>query len=66
MFDNIFEWLKRDDLNDRAWQYHISSCFEEANQAVNVIDSSNEIWKKKLNVTQEDIEKYKSVIGENV
>jgi hypothetical protein len=66
LFDNIFEWLKRDDLNDRAWQYHISSCFEEANQAVNVIDSSNEIWKKKLNVTQEDIENYKSVIGENV
>ncbi|WKG30179.1 FRG domain-containing protein [Priestia aryabhattai] len=66
LFDNIFEWLKRDDLNDRTWKYFISNCFKEANQAVNVIDSSNEIWKKKLNVTKEDIENYSYVIGENV
>lgn len=65
-FDNIFQWFKRDDLNDRTWRYFISNCFEEANQAVNVIDSSSEMWKNKLNITQEDIENHSFVIGENV
>ncbi|WP_197232645.1 FRG domain-containing protein [Priestia endophytica] len=63
-FHDIFLWVNRNDLNDKSLEYQISMYFKEANQAVNIIDTNNEIWKDELNVTQEDIENYRFDIQE--
>ncbi|WP_188453387.1 FRG domain-containing protein [Virgibacillus oceani] len=53
-------WVKREDLNNKAWNYQIEECFKDANKLVELIDSKSEFWKRKLNIPEDAIEKFKN------
>ncbi|AJH62448.1 hypothetical protein bcere0016_40530 [Bacillus cereus 95/8201] len=62
MFDNVTDWATREDLKPTAWKYQISSCFQDANKALELIDSEIEMWKKKINVTEEELQEINSTV----
>ncbi|PHD29926.1 FRG domain-containing protein [Bacillus wiedmannii] len=56
MFDNILVCNEMKHLNEMAWKSQITSCFQDANKSMKLIDSESEMWKEKMNVTDKELQ----------
>ena len=56
MLDNILLWAKKDELNDKEKEHHISKCFQVLNEKVEFIRLYSPKWFAELDITLSDLE----------
>lgn len=61
-FDDVLLTNGMEHLNENAWKYQITSCFQDANKAMQLIDSEIEMWKKNINVTDKELQEIGSTV----
>lgn len=49
-FDCVIDWIGIEDLNSRAFAYHVGNCFRDANKELEIIKVESEKWIEKLDI----------------